>query len=91
VGAIGEVRRINRLRWFGHVERKADDDWVTRCTLMEMDGRRSRGRPRKTWRDVIEDDLKIYDLHVEDAMDRYLWRGRVHGASRPTQVILEHP
>jgi hypothetical protein len=31
---------------------------------MEVDGR-SRGRPRKTWRHVIEDDLKIHDLCVE--------------------------
>jgi hypothetical protein len=46
-----------------------DDDWVRRCTLMEVDRRRSRGRPRKMLRDVIEDDLKIYYLCVEDSMD----------------------
>jgi hypothetical protein len=27
VEPIGEVYRRNRLRWFGHVERKEDDDW----------------------------------------------------------------
>jgi hypothetical protein len=80
----------NRLRWFGHAERKVDDDWVRRCTLMEVDGRRSRGRPSKTWRDVIEDDLKRYDLCAEDAMDRCLWRERVHGVNQPSQVILEN-
>jgi hypothetical protein len=77
----------NRPRWFGHVERKVDDDWVRRCTLMEVDEMRSRGRPRK----VEEcDDLRKYDLHTEDAMNRCLWRGRVHGANWPTQVILEN-
>jgi hypothetical protein len=37
VKAFGKVCmcRRNRLRWFGHVERKVGDDWVRRCTLME--------------------------------------------------------
>ena len=26
-----EVVRRGRLRWFGHVERKADEDWVKKC------------------------------------------------------------
>jgi hypothetical protein len=56
---------------------------------MQADGRRSRGRSRKTWRDVIEDDLKRYDLRAEDAMDRCMWRGRVYDVNRPTQVTLE--
>ena len=30
--AVTEIVRRGRLRWFGHVERKADDDWVKRCT-----------------------------------------------------------
>jgi hypothetical protein len=47
VKAIGEVCRRNRLTWFEHVQRKVDDDWVRRCTMMEVGGRRSRGRPRK--------------------------------------------
>jgi hypothetical protein len=73
------------------LERKVDDDWVRKCTLMEVDGRRSRGRSRKMWTNVIENDLERYDLHAEDAMNRCLWRGRVHGANWPTQVILENP
>ena len=28
----------SRLRWFGHVERKDDDDWVKRCITWEADG-----------------------------------------------------
>jgi hypothetical protein len=47
VEPIVEVCRRNRLRWFGHVERKGDDDWVKRCTRMEVEGNRPRGRPRK--------------------------------------------
>jgi hypothetical protein len=46
------------LRWFGHVERKEDDDWVKRCTRMEVVGKRPRGRPRKTWTSTLKDDMK---------------------------------
>ena len=28
---VAEVVRRSRLRWFGHVERKDKDDWVSAC------------------------------------------------------------
>ena len=28
----------SRLRWFGHVERKDDNDWVKRCITWEVEG-----------------------------------------------------
>ena len=42
--------RHGRLRWFGHVERKEVNDWVSACRNLEMAGSRGRGRPRMTWR-----------------------------------------
>jgi hypothetical protein len=47
------------LRWFGHVERKEDDDWVKKCTRMEVVGKRPRGRPRRTWMSTLKDVMKI--------------------------------
>ena len=41
----------SRLRWFGHVERKDDNDWVKGCITWEVEGIRQRGRPKKTWWD----------------------------------------
>jgi hypothetical protein len=32
----------SRLRWFGHIERKGDDDWVRKCTELIVDGKRPR-------------------------------------------------
>ena len=49
---------ISRLRWFGHLERKDDEDWVSACRNMVVPGNAGKCRPRKTWRDVLEDDLK---------------------------------
>jgi len=35
------IKKI-RLRWFGHVERKDDIDWVKRCVTWEVEGIRRR-------------------------------------------------
>lgn len=43
VEAIDVVMRRNRLRWFGHVERRDDDEWLKKCTKMEVPGIRPRG------------------------------------------------
>jgi len=30
--------KMSRLRWFGHVERKDDNDWVKHCIMWEIEG-----------------------------------------------------
>ena len=45
------VLQQNRLRWYGHVLRKEDDDCVKNFMEYEVEGARPRGRPKKTWRD----------------------------------------
>ena len=42
---IALVLQQNRLRWYGHVLRKDDDDWVKKCMEYEVEGPRPRGRP----------------------------------------------
>ena len=44
------VVRHGRLRWFGHVESKNGDDWVSACRNVVVAGVRCVGRGRKTWR-----------------------------------------
>ena len=36
------VTKSRFLRWFGHVERKDDNDWVKRCITREAEGIRQR-------------------------------------------------
>jgi len=62
----------NRLRWHGHVLRKDDDDWVKKCMEYETEG--SRGRPKRTWKEVVREDCQASKLNKEDAMDRCKWR-----------------
>ena len=40
--------RENRLRWFCHVQRKIFDAPVRRVGSIIVEGKRSRGRPRRT-------------------------------------------
>ena len=58
----------------GHVLRKDDDDWVKKCMEYEVEGPRPRGRPKRTWREVVREDCQAHKLNTEDAMDRSKWR-----------------
>ena len=58
------------LRWYGHVLRKDDDDWVKKCMEYEVEGPRPRGRPKRTWREVVKEECQAHKLNTEDAMDR---------------------
>ncbi|RZB60259.1 LINE-1 retrotransposable element ORF2 protein [Glycine soja] len=63
VAPIVEKMVENRLRWFGHVERRPIDSVVRRVDQMERRQTiRGRGRPKKTIREVIKKDLEINGL-----------------------------
>src|SRR5260221_4405078 len=79
VEAIGVMVKRNRLRWFGHVKRKDDCDWVKGCTVLEVEGPKPRGRPKKTWMEVVKRNVKVMGLRREDAQDHVEWRRRLKG------------
>ena len=58
---IISVLQRNMLRWYGHMLRKEDNDWVKKCMEYEVEGVRPRGRPKKTWRKIVEKDCKHVD------------------------------
>jgi hypothetical protein len=74
IDKVSDVIRRNRLRWFGHVERKDDNDWVKACQRMVVTGERGRGRGKKTWRECVTDDMKALNLEECDLQDRLKWR-----------------
>ena len=65
--SVSDLVRQGRLRWFGHVERKDADDWVSACSNMAVSGERGRDRDRKTWKECVADDMKQLRLRQEDA------------------------
>ena len=71
------VRRVvqrNRLRWFSHVVRMDNDNWVKKWMTLEFNGRRDPGRPKKTWEQVIASDLRELGITRSLAQDRLNWR-----------------
>ena len=50
VEPITTVIRSGTLRWYGHVMRKSDEDWVKKCMEYRIKGRPVE-RPRRTWLD----------------------------------------
>ena len=58
VDDIALILQQNRLRWYGHVLRKDDDDWVKKCMEYEVESSRPRGRPKRTWKEVVRVDCQ---------------------------------
>ena len=53
VDDIALILQHNRLRWYGHVLREDDDNWVNKCMEYEVEGSRPRRRPnRMPWTDA---------------------------------------
>ena len=54
--------------------------------VVESVNGRGRGRPRKTWRECIEEDMSNLKLSVEDTQDRVVWRNGILG-NRLTRAV----
>jgi hypothetical protein len=56
---ITETVRLNRLRWFGHVQRMEQNRTAERVLYMNLGTTRLRGRPRNRWQDEVREDGRI--------------------------------
>ena len=68
-----DVVRRGRLRWFGHLERRSVDDWVSACRKGRWQGRDVRGGIGRLGK-CVDDDMKVFGLHPEWAVFRDVWR-----------------
>jgi hypothetical protein len=62
--------RLNRLHWFGHVQRMEENVIPKRVLYMNLGTTRLRGRPRNTWQDEVREDGRI--------VGREGWQEKVH-------------
>jgi len=77
VAPIEDKMREIRLRWFGHVKRSVDTP-VRRCERINIpEGKRGKGRSKKSLDKVIRDDLKVVELADNLAQNRRLWRDMI--------------
>jgi len=61
------ILQLNTLRWYGHMLRKEDNDCVKKYMECEVEGARPRGRPKRTWREVVQKDCQAHKLKREYA------------------------
>jgi len=83
---IISVLQWNRLRWYRHVLWKEDNDLVKKCMEYEVECARPRGRPKKTWTEIVEKDCQARGLNREDAMDRSRWMKQIRDDWWPRKV-----
>ena len=88
IPSLESLLRCGRLRWYGHISHSSS--WISKCTDFIVPGKLMKGRPRKTWQDVINDDMKAYELSKDIIGDREKWKLNVRMASkRPTPSVGE--
>jgi len=49
--------------------KKDENVWVKKCIVYDVEGVGPRGRPKKTYREVVDKDCQIQQIKEEDAMD----------------------
>ena len=70
---IEEKLRETYLRWFGHVPRRLLDVHVRHVenkeSLNQIRRGRGRGRPKKTWKETIKNDMNYLNLNENMCFD----------------------
>jgi len=56
---ITETIRLNRLRWFGHVQRMEENRIPKKVLYMNLEASRLRSRPRNRWQDEVREDGRL--------------------------------
>ena len=63
VATIGDKIKETRLRWFAHLQRRPAMAPIRKSLAMKVDGpTRGRGRPKRTWMEVVKIDVKKCNL-----------------------------
>jgi hypothetical protein len=56
---ITEPIRLNRLRWFGHVQRMEENRILKKILYMHLETTRLTGRPRNRWQDEVREGGRL--------------------------------
>ena len=70
VDAITSVIRSGRLKLYGDVMRKRDEDWMKKCMEHIVEGKRPVGKPRRTLLESVEADIADLEIDREGVHDR---------------------
>jgi hypothetical protein len=71
--------RLNRLLWFGHVQRMEENRIPPKVLYMNLQTTRLRGRPRNRWQDGVRGDGRIVGGEG--------WQEKVHNREEWTRLL----
>jgi hypothetical protein len=54
--------KSSRISWYGHVERMQNQRMPKQIAAATIEAIMERGRPRKRWKDEVEEDLNIMGI-----------------------------
>ena len=86
VGVAPMINKIEKgqLRWLGHLMRMNENRIAKKRWNWIPNGRRSRGRPRKRWKDGVEEILEKHNMPTIEQLirdgpfeDRREWKRRL--------------
>ncbi len=82
---VEQVKR-STLRWFGHIERMENVEFVKKVYVSSVEGPNRRGRPLGKWEDKVKEYVSEkgvrengLDWTRRECMDRERWRSVCHG------------
>ena len=75
--------RTNRACWFRHAF--CSEAWIKKCTQHEVAGKGECGRPRKTWQQCVNCNLKLLKLSKDLTSNRNAWRDILRMVKSPTR------
>ena len=67
---ITETIRLNRLRWFGHVQRMEENRIPKKVLYTNLETTRLKGRPRNKWQDDVREDGRL--VSEKGGMEGYI-------------------
>jgi len=76
---IIETIRLNRLCWFGHVQRMKENRIPKRVSYINLGTTRLRGRPRNRWQDKGREDGRIVGGEG--------WQEKVHSREKLKKLL----
>ena len=83
--ALSLILKEWRLRWYGHVERS--NGAVKTAFDLQFDGNHGPGRPKMTWKQLIERDCREWKLLAISPHDRHTWRSGARSAMRAASQL----
>ena len=84
---LESVFRFNWLRWYGHTQRMAEDNWPKKIINHDIGGKLCNGGQRKHWIHNIDRAMKHLRIERSLVQDRVKWSKAIRQGHGPDDVV----